>query len=109
MRGKDTRSMDTGDTTTPGTLLSVPEAAAALGLRPATIKDYILTERLAGVRVPYGHTVRLFVPPAEVERYRHDALGGKGWDKRRDKHVTVKGEGTIKGDPNEDETAKTSR
>jgi len=109
MRGKDTRSMDTGDTTAPDTLLSVPEAAAALGLRPATIKDYILTERLAGVRVPYGHTVRLFVPPAEVERYRHDALGGKGWDKRRDKQVTVKGEETMKGDPNEDENEKTPR
>ena len=101
--------MDADNPIAPDTLLSVTEGAAALGLRPATIKDYILTERLAGVRVPYGHTVRLFVPPAEVERYRHDALGGKGWDKRRDKHVTVKGEGTIKGDPNEDENEQTSR
>jgi len=47
----------------------------------------------------------VFVPRADVERYRHDALGGKGWDKRTDKHVTVKGEGTMKGDPTEDEKA----
>jgi len=95
--------MDTDDPTTPGTLLSVSEAAAALGLRPATIKDYILTARLAGVRLPYGHTVRLFVPRTEVERYRQDSLGGKGWDKRKDNLMRGKGEETMKGDPNEDE------
>ncbi len=109
MRGKDTPSMDTDDPTDQDTLLSVSEAAAALGLRPATIKDYILTERLAGVRLPRGHRVHLFVPRAEVERYRHDALGGIGWDKRRDKQVTVKGEETMKRDPNEDENEKTPR
>ncbi len=97
--------MDPHDTTAPDSLLSVAEAAAALGLRPAIVKQYILTERLASVRVPRGHRTRVFVPRADVERYRHDALGGKGWDKRTDKHVTVKGEGTMKGDPTEDEKA----
>ncbi len=36
--------MDPHDTTAPDSLLSVAEAAAALGLRPATVKQYILTE-----------------------------------------------------------------
>ena len=95
--------MDADDTPAQHTLLSVTEAAAALGLRPATIKQYILTERLAGVRIPHGQRVRLFVPRAEVERYRQDSLGGKGWDKRKNTSLPAKGEETIKGDADEDE------
>lgn len=97
--------MDTDDTTAQDILLSVTEAATALGLRPATIKQYILTERLASVRVLHGHRIRLCVPRAEVERYRQDALGGKGWDKRRDTPMLAKDEGTMKGDAAEDEKA----
>jgi len=87
------------------TLLSVTEAAAALGLRPATVKQYILTERLAGVRVPWGRRVRLCVPRGDIARYRRDSLGGKGWDKRKDALMKAKGEGTIKGDADEDQKA----
>jgi len=97
--------MDADNPIAPDTLLSVTEAAAALGLRPATIKDYILTERLAGVRVPRGQRVRLCVPRAEIERYREDSLGGKGWDKRKDTPLRVTGEETSKGNADEDEKA----
>jgi len=66
-----------------GTLLSLRDAATALGLRPATVKQYIQKGQLAAVRVPCGHATRLFVAPAELERYRRASLGGQGWDKRR--------------------------
>ncbi len=75
--------MNADETDAQGTLLSLRDAATALGLRPATVKQYILRGQLAAVRVPCGHATRLFVAPAELERYRRASLGGQGWDKRR--------------------------
>ncbi len=75
--------MDTDENDARDTLLSLPEAAAALGLRRATIKQYIQTGQLIAVRVPCGHAIRLFIAPAEIGRYRTASLGGQGWIKRR--------------------------
>ncbi len=66
-----------------GTLLSLRDAAAALGLRPATVKQYILRGQLAALRVPQGNATRLYVAPSEIDRYRRESLGAQGWDKRR--------------------------
>ncbi len=75
--------MNADETDEQGTMLSLAEAAAALGLRSATVKQYILRGRLAAVRVPRSNTTRLYVAPAELERYRRASLGAQGWDKRR--------------------------
>ncbi len=75
--------MDADETDAPETLLSL-RAAAALGLRPATVKQYILRGQLAAVRLPHGATTRLFVTPTERERYRQESFGAQGWDKRRE-------------------------
>ncbi len=75
--------MDATETDTQGPLIPLRDAAAALGLRPATVKQYILRGQLAAVRVPCGHATRLYVAPAELERYRRASLGAQGWDKRR--------------------------
>ncbi len=75
--------MDADETDAPETLLSLRAAAAALGLRPATVKQYILRGQLAAVRLPHGATTRLFVTPTERERYRRASLGAQGWHKRR--------------------------
>ncbi len=64
-------------------LLRLAEAAAALGLRPATIKQYIQKGQLAAVRVPCGKATRLFIASAEIDRYRRTSLGGQGWPTRR--------------------------
>ena len=74
--------MDADETDAPETLLSLRDAAAR-GLRSATVKQYILRGQLATVRVPCGHATRLFVAPAELERYRRASLGTQGWDDRR--------------------------
>jgi len=76
--------MDADQTDTPETLVSLVEAATALGLRPATVKQYILRGQLAAIRVPRGNRTRLFVTSAELERYRRASLGGQGWTKRRE-------------------------
>ncbi len=47
--------MNADKTDEQGTLLSLRDTAAALGLRPATVKQYILRGRLAAVRVPCVH------------------------------------------------------
>jgi len=94
--------MDTDDPTTPDTLLSVAEAAAALGLRPATIKQYIQTGKLAAVRLPQGQRARVFIPRADITRYRRDSLGSKGWDKRKVALMGAKGEDAIKGGADEE-------
>ena len=70
------------DTDARETLLNLRDAAA-LGLRPATVKQYILRGQLAAVRLPHGHATRLFITLAELERYRRESLGAQGWDKRR--------------------------
>ena len=57
--------------------------AAALGLRPATVKQYILRGQFAAIRVPRGNTTHLFVTSAELERYRRASLGAQGWTNRR--------------------------
>jgi len=75
--------MDADETDTPETLVSLVEAATALGLRPATVKQYILRGHLAAIRVPRGNRTRLFVTPAELKRYRRTSLGGQGWTTRR--------------------------
>ena len=74
--------MDADETDAPETLLSLRDAAAR-GLRSATVKQYILRGQLAAVRVPCDHATRLFVAPAERERYRRASLGSQGWDDRR--------------------------
>ena len=66
------------DTTASDTLLSVSEAATTLGLRPATVEQYIQKGQLAAVRVPCGKAIRIFVAHAEIDRYRHASLGGLG-------------------------------
>jgi len=75
--------MDADETDEQDTLLSLTDAATTLGLRPATVTQYILRSQLAAVRVPCGHATRLFVAPAELERYRRASLGAQGWDDRR--------------------------
>ncbi len=75
--------MDADETDAQGTLLNLRDAAAALGLRPATVKQYILRGQLAAVRLPHGHATRLYVAQAEIDRYRRASLGAQGWHKRR--------------------------
>jgi len=77
--------MDTAETDMPGALLSLHDAAAALGLRPATVKQYIQKGQLAALRLPHGTATRLYVAQAEIDRYRHASLGGQGWHKRRER------------------------
>jgi len=74
---------ETDETDARATLLGLKDAAAALGLRPTTIKQYIQKGQLTAVRVPCGNATRLFVARAEIERYRHASLGGQGWTNRR--------------------------
>jgi len=73
---------ETDKTDAQGTLLNLRDAAAALGLRPATVKQYILRGQRAAVRLPHGAITRLFVTPTERERYRQESFGAQGWDKR---------------------------
>jgi len=75
--------MNADETDEQGTLLSLRDAAIALGLRPATVKQDILHGQLAAVRLPYGNATRLFVAPAAIDRYRRASLGGQGWPARR--------------------------
>ncbi len=75
--------MDADGTDAQGTLLNLRDAAAALGLRPATVKQDILRGQIAAIRVPLGHATRLSVAQAEIDRYRRASLGAQGWDKRR--------------------------
>jgi len=75
--------MNADETDEQGTLLSLRDAAAVLGLRPTTVKQYILRGQLAAVRLPHGATTRLYVAPAELERYRRASLGAQGWTTRR--------------------------
>ncbi len=75
--------MNVHETDAPDTLLNLRDAAAALDLRPATVTQDILRGQLAAVRLPRGAATRLFVAPAELERYRREPLGAQGWDKRR--------------------------
>jgi len=57
------------------TLPSLRAAAAALGLRPATVKQDIQQGQLAALRVPSGHATRLYVAHVEIDRYRCASLG----------------------------------
>ncbi len=75
--------MDTAETDIQGALLSLRDAATALGLRPATVKQYIQKGQLAAIRLPHGTATRLYVAQAEIDRYRHASLGAQGWHKRR--------------------------
>lgn len=50
------------------TYLSLPEAAARLGLAASTLRHQVRRKKLAAVRIgPYW-----YVTSGEVERYRHD-------------------------------------
>ncbi len=75
--------MDADETNAPETLLSLRDAAAALGLRPATVKQDILRGQLTAGRFPHGAATRLFVAPAEIDRYRRASLSAQGWTTRR--------------------------
>ncbi len=75
--------MNADETAARETLLSLRDAATALGLRPATVKQYILRGQLAALRVPQGNATRLYVAPSAIDRYRRASLGAQGWDKRR--------------------------
>ena len=74
---------ETAEAAAQGTVLSLVEAAAALGLRPATVTQDILHGQLAAIRLPHGHATRLCVAQAEIDRYRRASRGAQGWHKRR--------------------------
>ncbi len=76
--------MDTDEIDARATLLSLKDAAAVLGLRPTTVKQYIQKGQLTAIRVLCGNATRLFVAHAEIERYRRASLGGQGWTNRRE-------------------------
>jgi len=73
--------MNADETDAPETLLSLRDVVTALGLRPATVKQYILRGQLAALRLPHGHATHLFGTLAELERYRQESLGARGWHK----------------------------
>ncbi len=75
--------MDADETNMQGALLSVKDAATALGLRPATVTQDILRGQLTAVRLPHGHATCLFVAHAAIDRYRRASLGSQGWTNRR--------------------------
>jgi len=55
------------------------EAAGLLGLRPPTVRDAVRRGRLAVERVGGRNLVRT----AEIERYRAEVLGTRGWEGRK--------------------------
>jgi excisionase family DNA binding protein len=55
------------------------EAAEELGLAHATVKDGVRRGVIAATTVAR----RSLIPAAEVERYRAERLGQRGWDKRK--------------------------
>jgi len=55
------------------------DAAGLLGLRPPTVRDAVRRGRLAVERVGG----RNLVTTAEVERYRAEVLGTRGWEGRK--------------------------
>jgi len=55
------------------------EAAGLLGLRAPTVRDAVRRGRLAVERVGG----RNLVPTAEIERYRAEVLGTRGWEGRK--------------------------
>ena len=57
------------------------EAAEALGLSAASVRHAVMRGALAVQQV---HGRLNAISAEEVERYRAEHLGGKGWDKRRD-------------------------
>jgi excisionase family DNA binding protein len=55
------------------------EAAALLGLKPPSVRNAVMRGRLAVERL--GD--RNLVTAAEVERYRVEVLGTRGWEERK--------------------------
>jgi excisionase family DNA binding protein len=55
------------------------EAAGLLGLRPPTVRDAVRRGRLAVERVGGRNLVTV----AEIERYRAEVLGTRGWEDRK--------------------------
>jgi excisionase family DNA binding protein len=55
------------------------DAAGLLGLRPPTVRDAVRRGRLAVERVGGRNLVRT----AEIERYRAEVLGTRGWEGRK--------------------------
>lgn len=56
------------------------EAAAELGLSPATVRDAV---RRGAIRAENIHGRLNSISAAELARYRAEHKGGKGWDQRR--------------------------
>ena len=58
-------------------LLTIEQAAAALGIKPGSIRDQIVKGKITPIRIG-GRGERagmLFVHRSEIERYRRDSLG----------------------------------
>ncbi len=56
------------------------EAAAELGLSPATVRDAV---RRGAIKAEKVHGRLNGISAAEIARYAHENQGGKGWDQRR--------------------------
>lgn len=53
--------------------LSVREAAKRLGLKPKAVRRAIYADRIAAMQ-PSGDGGRYYIDPAEVERFKRDAM-----------------------------------
>ncbi len=70
-----------------GELLTTDVAGDLLGLQADTVMRAIRAGKLEGRKLGRSW----FVTPAAVEQYRHEHLGRKGWDKRRQQPAESKG------------------
>jgi excisionase family DNA binding protein len=53
--------------------MTIPEAAASLGLSPNTLRHQIRLRKMRAHKMGYGW----YVSPEEVERYRRESLGSR--------------------------------
>jgi excisionase family DNA binding protein len=64
-------------------MLSTGDVGSALGVTINTVKNWILSGRIRGIRLPSGH---YRIPRRELERLQHPRLGPEGlrraWRKR---------------------------
>jgi len=61
------------------------EAAAELGLSPATVRDAV---RRGAIKAEQVHGRLNGISAAEIARYARENQGGKGWDQRRSHEYT---------------------